>query len=249
MLSIFKKPAKQCQPKYMANKSQVQLLSKEAISLLLVLEQRQERLEVRVMDGSYQTVMLGIDLTQGHLLLDGLFPRYPVIAGCRLTLKYALEDTLYIMETEVLEQWHHNQNTSMVVAIMDNYFSANRRLHDRIYFPQNARPQCRLHLPGTASVIGELADLSHGGMHTILFGKNRRLFKGTLISQCEVHFNEQFSIHCAATVSHHRYHRSPSCHNTIGLAFQGLEQENQQQIHSMIYAADTFLNHQYQRPA
>ena len=182
-----------------------------------------------------QSVILGFDLSNNHILLDEFFP-CPASGLIDQILTLTLPTILGVLrlEMEISEKVILDGQAAFIAHIRNKAILQDRRQSSRVAFAKDQAPAIELLLPMSPLIHGQVIDLSDNGL-LMAYPSPQKPDFFTHSGECKILFNEQFTFKALAKIKQVRFNRKPFRHNLLRISFCALEQEQKDQLQMFIH--------------
>lgn len=211
---------------------------------LFALQEQKQFIEVKCESSGkvYQSLILAIDLVNGHLQIDELFPHvtndYQV--GDMLTVRHHYRGQLLSFTTPLLATEFSSEGSIYTLKLPPAAVYRQRRRNTRINLSQQQPLTVQMQSPWRSPWYAIARNLSTGGMRFTVGGNvMEQLQPGGLIPLCEFKFGPDITIRCQGIVRSFRFNRRPYRHTEISMEFTDMAPAQQLQLEQIINALAT----------
>lgn len=215
--------------------SLAQQWSSEELRALLYCEHHKPMCTVTSEDNGLvaQTLLIGCDASQGHLLLDDFFPRIPVDLGSKVKLNFPAKDGELNMVVKIIERVEMRSDACLLASVESKYFLSDRRQLPRTQFSMRQQPGIQLHVPMHGLHQGKLINVSTEGFMMNSLATEKPCLSGER-GFCEISFHNQFELHSCVKVQAVRWVRKPYRHVLIRGLFVSLDESQQDRLNEFV---------------
>jgi c-di-GMP-binding flagellar brake protein YcgR len=185
----------------------------------------------------YQSMILAIDLMDGSMQLDELFPTplHECKPGEHFTVRHHKRGQLLTFTTP-LRSVHHGMDAPIYTLVLPEAVGyRQRRVYPRINLSQQQPLTVRVQSPWRTPWYATARNLSAGGMRITVGGNvMEQLHHGALLPLCEFEFGPEFKIRCQAKARSFRFIRRPYRHTEISIEFSDMAPAQRLQLQQFI---------------
>ncbi len=185
----------------------------------------------------YQSMVLSIDLMDGTIQLDELFPHpnHDYRPGELFTVRHHHRGQLLTFTTP-LRSTHHGMDAAIYTLVLPETVGyRQRRVYPRINLSQQQPLTVRVQSPWRTPWYATARNLSAGGMRITVGGNvMEQLSHGALLPLCEFEFSPEFKIRCQAKARSFRFIRRPYRHTEISIEFADMAPPQRMQLQQFI---------------
>lgn len=207
---------------------------------LFELQERRQLLEV-ICESSgehFQSMILSINLSQGELELDELFPapqRHQLQPGDLLTIRHHQNGQLLTFTSALTSVVRSLDAPIYSLLLPESVSYRQRRATDRIMLSRQQPLTVRMQSPWRTAWYATANNISAGGMRVIIGGNVLdQLQHNSLIPSCEFALHPDLPIHCQARVRSYRFIRRPYRHTEISMEFLDMDPQQRLQLQRFI---------------
>ncbi len=221
------------------SKAESRLSSADKERLVSLLNSRQlleaQHLQVKA---KMQTMILDINVSEGYLLLDDLFPSPTGVSlkeGNSLTLRHHNDGNWLQFSVTILHRSTGNGNPFYVVSLPETLETTPRRRSDRAPIESAELITAKVTSPLRAPWHAAISDISAGGVSFVVGGNVLdQLSRDSILPRCQLELAPGFVIDAPVQVKHYRFQRKPLRQTTVSGQFLNLSPQQQQQLQSFV---------------
>ncbi len=186
---------------------------------------------------SYQTMIVGIDFEQRHLILDtlspSLNPRF-IEQDQLVTLRHTVNNQLLEFTSQLLSV-SDDDEPLFIIDLPDEIAYRQRRFYPRLETPNQSHFSIKLLSPKRSVWFSKLINISAGGACIEVSGKiTNELTRNCQLKRCEVQLPLGMKVPCSVTVKNFRYVKRPREYTQLNVSFHEMEFQNRLEIQHQI---------------
>ncbi|MFL0797880.1 MAG: flagellar brake protein [Cellvibrionaceae bacterium] len=210
---------------------------KEKLTSLLNSRQLLEAQHLQVKT-QMQTMILDINMAEGYILLDELFPAPTSISlkeGNTLTLRHHNDGNWLQFSVTILHRSSGNGSPFYVVSLPETIETKPRRRSDRAPIDSAELITAKVTSPIRSPWHAAVSDISAGGVSFVVGGNVLdQLSRDSILPRCQLELAPGFTIDVPVQVKHYRFQRKPLRQTTVSGQFLNLTPQQQQQLQSFV---------------
>ncbi|MGI1677376.1 MAG: flagellar brake protein [Cellvibrionaceae bacterium] len=208
---------------------------------LLDLQDDRQLLQIQVtINGvlrSYQSMIVGIDFEQRHLILDTfspyLNPRF-IEQDQVVTLRHSANNQLLEFTSQLLSI-SNDDEPLFIIDLPDDIAYRQRRFYPRLDMTEKNHFSIKLQSPRRLPWFAKLNNISAGGACVYVGGDiTKELTKNCQLKHCEVQLPFGFKVPCSVTVKNFRFVKRPYEYTQLNVSFHEMEFQNRLELQHQI---------------
>ena len=234
--------------------TQTTLKDLEQYQPLLDLQDTRQLLEVETTANgivrSYQTMIVGIDFEQRHLILDTfsplLNPRF-IEQDQLVTLRHTVNNQLLEFTSQLLSVSDDKQPL-YIIDLPDEIAYRQRRFYPRLETSNQQHFSINLLSPQRSIWFSKLINISAGGACIEVSGKvTDEITRNCQLKRCEVRLPFGMKVPCSVTVKNFRYVKRPREYTQLNVSFHEMEFQNRLELQHQINLSQKLIMEPYAR--
>ena len=181
---------------------------------------------------SFQTLIVGLDLMQQHLVIDELAPLLAdpkSLIGKQINIRHQRNRTMLDMPLTILD-WSA-QERCYRLTLPDHVKYSPRRHYERLTLARHSLLNTEVKPLYGAPWCATIDNISHGGMRISVGGDLRgQLSKHQLLPICRILLSNTTSIDCRGYVKAYSYFNRPYRHTEISIEFETMDSQQREEL-------------------
>lgn len=181
-------------------------------------------------DVTMQSLILGFDVGSDQLVLDEFVPSPAAgVIDRQLIVRLGSATALLQLQVLVTGRMTFGAHGALAAKVICKTFNETPIQARPVVFSRQHAPAIDLLLPMNPLLRGQVLEISTDEL-LISAPASAKPSLYTRKGQCKIRFAEQFSLQCAVTIKSLRFVRKPSRHSIVHATFEGLTDEQSEQL-------------------
>ncbi|MGH1472287.1 MAG: flagellar brake protein [Cellvibrionaceae bacterium] len=193
---------------------------------------------------SYQSMIVGIDFEQRHLILDtfspSLNPKF-LEPNQSVTFRHSANNQILEFSSQLLSVTE-DEEPLFIIDLPEDITYRQRRFYPRLDMSDSHHFSIKLKSPRHIPWFSKLKNISAGGASVSVGGDiTNELTKNCQLKHCEVILPFGAKIPCSVTVKNFRYVKRPYEHTLLNVSFHEMQFQNRLELQHQISLSQKLL--------